>query len=407
MLNFVRLSCLGLLLASPTIPGGAETAALARSQPRLAYDVSLQQPPAPAGWSRTAAEDLLAYVEGVGSEGLYPAAYEPERLRAAIHAGDEAALTGVADEIFLRLTSDLSGGYVRGERGGWRMDPTGINGHEQQRLLQQVRRSGGVFDALNPLLPTHAQYVGLRRALAATQESDEARRDLIRTNMERWRWMPRELGKRHVIVNVPAFTAAVVEDGAVVARHKVIVGKPNTPTVQFSAMATGVTLNPWWTVPQSIIPELGSMRGYEVRRGDGHLIVRQPPGPNNSLGRVKIEMPNSYAIYLHDTPAQALFGRDVRAFSHGCIRTQGVRDFAAILLAPNGDWDRKAIDRAIATGKTTLVELAEPVPIHVAYFTAAATGGGEIVTYKDLYGRDRQVRLALKRRGTGGTAEGG
>ena len=109
-----------------------------------------------------------------------------------------------------------------------------------------------------------------------------------------------------------------------------------------------MTLNPWWTVPQSIIRELGSMRGYEVRRNGNQLTVRQPPGPRNSLGRLKIEMPNEHAIFLHDTPAQALFSRPVRAFSHGCVRTQNIRDFAAVLLAPTGQWDRAAIDAASA-----------------------------------------------------------
>ena len=101
-------------------------------------------------------------------------------------------------------------------------------------------------------------------------------------------------------------------------------------------------MNPWWTVPQSIIRENGGRfgAGYEVRRDGGYHDVRQPPGPRNALGRLKIEMPNEHAIYLHDTPSQALFGRPVRAFSHGCIRTQNVRDFAALLLAPTGQWDR-------------------------------------------------------------------
>jgi L,D-transpeptidase YcbB len=283
------------------------------------------------------------------------------------------------------------------------MPDSSINGNEQQLLLANVMRSGGVADALNALLPTHAQYVGLRSALAATSESDQAKRDLIRTNMERWRWMPRNLGERHVIVNVPAFTAAVVENGQVIARHRTVVGARRTPTPQLMSNAVAVTFNPWWHVPQSIIRELGSMRGYEVRRNGDQLVVRQPPGPRNALGRLKIEMPNDHAIFLHDTPAQALFSRPVRAFSHGCVRTQNIRDFAAVLLGPTGRWDRGAIDAAIATGENKQVQLAAPVPVYIAYFTAAATNDGNIITYEDIYGRDAPVRQALNRVGAGAT----
>ena len=192
---------------------------------------------------------------------------------------------------------------------------------------------------------------------------DRARRDLIRANMERWRWMPRNLGARHVIVNVPAFTAAIVDNGNVTVRHRTVVGARRTSTPQLSAEITAVTINPWWNVPQSIIRENGGRfgGGYQVTRGaGGGMTVRQPPGPRNALGRVKIEMPNPHAIYLHDTPAQALFARAVRAFSHGCIRTQYVRDFAAVLLAPTGQWSRSAIDQTVERGRTVSARLAAP-----------------------------------------------
>lgn len=399
MIRYLRASGLALLLASPTMPGAMQTAALAQSSPRLSYQEPVQLPPQPAPtWRRSAALELVAYIEQIDREGLEPAAYGLDRLRAAIDAGDEAAWTQAASEAFLKLTTDLSGGYVRGDgRVAWHMPDNSINGNEQQRLLADAMRGGGVAEALNALLPTHSQYAGLREALAATPETDEAKRNLIRTNMERWRWMPRNLGERHVIVNVPAFTAAVVDNGRVVARHRTVVGARRTPTPQLVSNAVAVTFNPWWHVPQSIIRELGSMRGYEVRRNGDQLSVRQPPGPRNALGRLKIEMPNDHAIYLHDTPAQALFGRSVRAFSHGCVRTQNIRDFAALLLAPTGQWDRESIDAAIATGENQQAQLAQPVPVYIAYFTAAATSDGDIVAYEDIYGRDAPVRQALNR----------
>jgi L,D-transpeptidase YcbB len=406
MIRSLRASLLALMLAAPTMPGAIQTAALAQSAPRLSYQEPAQAPPQPAPvWRRSAALELVAYIEQIGREGLDPADYGLDRLRNAMESGDESGWSPIASAAFLQLTADLSGGHVRGDgRVDWHMPDVSINGNEQQRLLGLVMRDGGVADALNALLPTHSQYAGLRAALAATAESDEAKRNLIRTNMERWRWMPRNLGERHVIVNVPAFTAAVVDGGRVVARHRTVVGARRTPTPQLTSNVVAVTFNPWWNVPQSIIRELGSMRGYEVTRNGGQLTVRQPPGPRNSLGRVKIEMPNEHAIYLHDTPAQALFSRPVRAFSHGCVRTQNIRDFAAVLLDPTGQWDRAAIDAAIATGDNQQVRLAQPIPVYIAYFTAAATSDGDVVAYDDIYGRDVPVRTALNRSGNSGLA---
>jgi murein L,D-transpeptidase YcbB/YkuD len=400
MTRALRLAALITILASPTMPGAIQSARAqvqAQAQPQLGYQ-TLTSEPAPT-WSRDTARELLTYVQHIDREGLDPRDYSPDRLRAALDGNDDAALTQVATPIFLKLVTDLSGGAVRGRaRVEWHMtDPT-LDPVAQQRLLAQVARGGGVGPALDSLLPTHPQYAGLRRALANTPASDTARRDQIRVNMERWRWMPRTLGARHVLVNVPAFTAALVDDGHVTARHRAVVGAVATPTPQLNAQITAVTLNPWWSVPQSIIRKQGGHfgAGFQITRtAGGGMSVRQPPGPRNALGRVKIEMPNPYSIYLHDTPSQALFGRPARAFSHGCIRTQNVRDFAALLLAPTGRWDRAAIDRQIETGDNQQTPLAHPVPVYIAYFTAAATSDGDVVTYNDVYGRDTPIRQAL------------
>jgi murein L,D-transpeptidase YcbB/YkuD len=396
-----RVCALVVLLASPTMPGAIQAAALDQAQAQA--EPAPVPPPAPVNWRVDAARELLAYVENIGVEGLSPAAYSADRLATAIATRNEAAITPVANQVFLRLAADLSGGSVRGRsRVDWHMPDVGLDAAGQQRLLAQVQRSGGVAEALNGLLPIHPQYAGLKRALAATPASETARRDLIRTNLERWRWLPRSLGTRHVLVNVPAFTAALVEEGRVIARHRTVVGARRTPTPQLSATITGVTINPYWNVPQSIIRENGGNfgAGYQVTRSaGGGISVRQPPGPRNALGRVKIEMPNPHAIYLHDTPSQSLFGRPVRAFSHGCIRTQNVRDFAAMLLAPTGEWSRSAIDRAVGTGRNQTTRLAAPIPVYIAYFTAVTTGDGNIVSYGDIYGRDAPVRQALNRAG--------
>lgn len=392
MPKLARTSLLAALVAAPFAAGFLQSPAIA--QPETAPAQS------DGRWSADRATQLLAYIDGVGADGLTPAAYNPERLRAAM--GDEAARTRIADEIFMRLAADLSGGSVRGaDRVSWYMAPSGLGETERRQKLAQAK-NGNVASVLNGLLPTHPQYALLKNAL--TKPENAARRDLIRTNMERWRWLPRNLGERHVIVNVPAFTAAIIDNGEVTARHRTVVGATRTPTPSLSAMATGVTFNPWWTVPQSIVRTMRGTAGYQVSQGNGYRIVRQPPGPRNALGRIKIEMPNEHAIFLHDTPSQNLFNNSVRAYSHGCIRTHNIRDFAAHLLEPTGQWARPAIDRAINTGRNQTHRLARPIPVYIAYFTAAATADGSLVTYSDLYGRDGRVRTALNRAGTSQTA---
>jgi murein L,D-transpeptidase YcbB/YkuD len=386
MHKITRTSLLALLAAAPMASFTPQSAALAQGDGAQAGAAQLS-------WSADRATQLLAYVEQVGGDGLSPASYSPERLRAAM--GDDAARSRVADEIFLKLAADLSGGSVRGaDRVSWYMAPSGADDSERQRLLQQAKR-GDVAQVLNGLLPKHPQYALLKNAL--NKPENASKRDLIRTNMERWRWLPRNLGERHIIVNVPAYTAAIVENGEVIARHKTVVGALKTPTPQLSATVTAVTFNPWWTVPQSIVRTMSGFGGYEVRQGNGYRIVRQPPGPRNALGRIKIEMPNEHAIYLHDTPSQNLFNQERRAYSHGCIRTHNIRSFAETLLAPTGEWNRGKIDQAINTGKTQQARLAAPIPVYIAYFTAAATGDGSLVTYADIYGRDGRVRQALNR----------
>ena len=396
MKKLARLSFVGMLLASPSLPAVLQTAAIAQSQP--AVETPAAAPIAAVAWTRETAQSLLEYVEGVDAEGLNPADYGRDRLRDAIAGRDEPGMASAATDTFLRLAADLSGGATpAAARVDWHMTSTMLDAAAQRALMARAVSGNRIAESLNGLLPIHPQYAGLRRALAITPESDAATRDLIRTNMERWRWMPRTLGARHVIVNVPAFTAAIVDNGSVTARHRAVVGAVRTPTPQLNATIRAVTMNPWWNVPQSIIREMGGRFGadYEVTRNGNQISARQQPGPRNSLGRVKIEMPNEHAIYLHDTPSQSLFARPARAFSHGCIRTQNVRDFAARLLAPTGEWGRARIDQTINAGRTVSANLDRPVPVYIAYFTAAATDEGQIVRYNDVYGRDAPVKRAF------------
>ncbi|HLL59318.1 MAG TPA: L,D-transpeptidase family protein [Allosphingosinicella sp.] len=409
MLKNTRLSALPLVLALVATPSLAQ---LKQGEKPTAEQVatgeapatpidetekalrSLRDQAASVKWTRAAAGELLSYVDRVHEEGLDPAYYDAERLRSALAGKDEAALSFAATDTFLRLSSDLALGHVRGDaRIQWHMLDPDLNGNEQYSLMQRAVQNNSVHDTLNSLLPTHPQYTELKGVLANSK--DPSHREKARANLERWRWMPRDLGQRYVIVNVPAYSVAIVENGGVVARHRAVVGAPKTATPQLSAVATGVILNPWWEIPKSIEPEVRGKKGYvTVKSGDG-VRYRQPPGPSNALGRMKVVMPNNYAIYLHDTPSKAAFKRDARALSHGCIRTQDPLAFAAMLLN-NPEWDKAKIDAAIAAGKTVQANASAPTPVYVAYFTAAAAkDNGGIIAYNDIYGRDKTIMAAF------------
>ena len=210
--------------------------------------------------------------------------------------------------------------------------------------------------------------------------------------------LPQTLGDRYIIVNVPAYTAALVEKGETISRHHAVAGKVSTPTPQLSAIATGVILNPWWEVPTSISKEVAGKGGFvAVKKDDGSIQRwRQPPGPSNALGQAKFVMPNSKAIYLHDTNAKSRFNSKVRAFSHGCIRTQDILKLAGILLEEGGgEWTHDKIQSVLASGKSVQANFAEPLPVYIVYMSSAATVDGRIVDYQDIYGRDAKAVAAL------------
>ncbi|MET1112597.1 MAG: L,D-transpeptidase family protein, partial [Allosphingosinicella sp.] len=379
-------------------PASAQTAP-APAAPQAAAPL----PAAPvlaADWSRKEAEALLAYVKRSDEEGLDPADYNPAALRDAIETKSDL-LDGVATATFLKLAGDLMFGHVRGDnRLDWHVKDDSWNVYDQQALLDRAVK-GGVAEALDGLLPTHPQYAALK-ALLADSATDAKTRDRIRINLDRWRWLPRDLGSKYVIVNVPAYTVALVENGQTLNRRRAVAGALKTPTPQLSAVITGAIFNPWWEVPASIAGSVAGKKGYvSVPNGKG-VRWRQPPGPGNALGRVKLVMGNPYAIYLHDTNAKNLFNRQARAFSHGCIRTEDAVGFAETLL-DGTDWNRTKINQTLATGKATQANLAAPVPVYIVYFTVAATSDGPPMSYADLYGRDGKVLTALSDR-RGGTA---
>ena len=368
-------------------------------QPERSDVLAEPVPLPPAIWDVVSAQDLLNYIKQIGIDGLNPDDYDPQGLETAIATGDPVTLSAAATDRFDRVSSDLALGHVKKPaRVDWYVVDNDLNAEKQDALLRSALAAHDIAGALNRLLPTHPQYAALKQALAETPAAETEKRDRIRLNMDRWRWLPRDLGEKYIIVNVPSFHATLVQDGVTRWKQRAIAGKLSTPTPQLSALATGVILNPWWEVPKSIEKEAAGKKGFvPVTGADGQVQRwRQPPGPTNALGQLKFVMPNSKAIYLHDTNARSRFNDNVRALSHGCVRTQHIVDLATQLLGDDdGPWTSQRIQSALASKKTIQANFVKPVPVYIVYFSEAALNDGTIVDYKDMYGRDPKAMDAL------------
>jgi murein L,D-transpeptidase YcbB/YkuD len=231
----------------------------------------------------------------------------------------------------------------------------------------------------------------------------------VRANMERWRWLPRDLGRTYVMVNIPDYTLKVVQDGRQVWTTKIVSGKPQTPTPLVSAPMQHIIVNPSWYVPQSIIqnellplyasdPQIFDRMGLEVKQGpDGHINVVQPPGAANALGRIKFAFPNKFQVYLHDTPEKKLFSYDKRAFSHGCMRVQDPTKFGEVMLSlamagptPN----ERQLDRMFGQEEKTYNLQKQPM-VHLTYQTVYVDEAGKMHVDEDLYGFDARIHSIL------------
>jgi len=360
----------------------------------------------PVIWNVPSAYELLSYISRIGAEGLNPADYDAPGLQAAIQTGNLAAISAAATERFNLISSDLALGHIKAPgRTDWFVVDNDLSPEKQDALLRSALAQRNLTASLNALLPTHPQYAALKVALSATPPSDAARRDRIRLNLDRWRWLPRDLGNKYIIVNVPGFHATLVENGVNRWKQRAIAGKLSTPTPQLNATAVGVILNPAWNVPKSIEKEAAGKKGFKpIRSADGKKILywQQPPGPTNALGQLKFVMPNSKAIYLHDTNARSRFNDSTRALSHGCVRTQHIIDLATELLGDdNGEWTPEKIQAALDSKKTVQANFVKPLPVYIVYFSSAALLDGRIVNYRDLYGRDSRAMAALQMRDGG------
>jgi L,D-transpeptidase YcbB len=331
---------------------------------------------------------------------------------------------------------DLSG---QQDKGGWARVPAmvkpGASGPDVAALRRRLAASGQLRDAdgdtydadveaavkaFQSLHALPATGVVDKLTLAALNVPLDERMRQVAINLQRWRWMPNDLGARHFIVNVPYFHVIAREQGRAVLDSRVIVGAVGNKTPIFSEEMETVVFSPYWNIPDSIaqgetVPALARDPAYlqkqniEILRQAGGraepvnpadvawddprvldtIRFRQRPGPGNALGHVKFLFPNPHNVYLHDTPAHNLFERPRRALSHGCVRVEEPLALAKYVLRDQPEWDETAIRKAMQSGVEKHVRLKEKIPVHLVYFTAWVDAEGGLHFQPDIYGYDR------------------
>ena len=383
------------------------------------------------------AQALIAEIQNAGNWGLPAEAFDLPSA-SDLPASTEAQ---AVDEVKLALAVLK---YARYARGG-RLSPGKISELFDQKpdlvspktVLTEIAAAPAPAAYLTSLQPKQAQFEGLRKLMIKYVANAKARgrkpmadpsiQRLI-VNMERWRWMPADLGSYYVWNNVPSFVTRVMKGGKSIYVEKVIVGQPKYATPLFSANMRSIEFNPDWTVPDTIkfedlAPRLrqGSADGtrdisiltsnklsvsYQGKPVDaaavdwnraniGKYTFTQEPGPDNVLGVLKFNFPNRHAIYMHDTIQPELFSETERSLSHGCIRVRQPDRLAALLLAEDKGWSPQQVKDLLAKGKNSGVTLSRPVPVHLTYFTAVVDAQGKLQTFADIYDLDKKMAYAL------------
>ena len=295
-------------------------------------------------------------------------------------------------------------------------------------------RKGRAFDAnLTQAVRTFQAHAGLpvtgRVSKADVAELDRGVEERVRQialNLERWRWLPSDLGERHVLVNIPEYRLRVLDGESSALEMRVVVGKEFSPTPVFSDTLTYIVFGPSWGIPESIangelLPSARSDPASLTRRhivvtaggndtasidpadidwdkvesGEAHYSLRQEPGPDNPLGRIKFMCPNQFNVYLHDTPAGHLFGRGERGFSHGCVRLEDPTALAVLLLDDPQKWDAAHVTAAMDSSHDRTVRLPHPTPVHLVYWTAWVDPDGALEFRDDVYGIDQASAARL------------
>ncbi len=373
---------------------------------------------------RTSADVRRILADLAPASGGYRAAMaEAERLRGII-AGEgwpqvdpgETLRPGDRSPRVLQIRARLAAEEAPASAGGPVPEPAFYDPNLVQAVMRFQQREG--------LTPDGA--VG-RQTLAALNRPVQDRLRCVLVNLERWRWIPRDLGRRHIIVNAAAFSLEAFRDGRPVLEMPVIVGEAYTKTPVFSENMTHLVINPYWNVPpgvlaRKILPKIKKDPGYlaahhfeliggwkasakpldpaqidwsRVHAGNFPGRLRQRPGPWNSLGRIKFILPNDFSVYLHDTPERHLFRRTARAFSSGCIRVERPLDLAAFVLESDPLWNRERLAQTIAGGRPTTVMVKDPVTVHLLYWTFWVDAQGVVQYRRDIYDRDAILWQAL------------
>jgi murein L,D-transpeptidase YcbB/YkuD len=388
-------------------------------------------------------ESALRLIRQASEHGLDASGYDEAalaRMVAATKASKNAVKETIGDDINetarfdVRVTTALLALGRDVALGRNRPDAIAI-GWEARRtppdLAATLAKAGegtGTLDSwLNAVRPVHPEYAALQKVLASLRqntgvtdgEAQDKRIQQIALNMDRWRWMPDDLGARHIMVNIPAYYMSVREDGRPVLEMKVVVGKADHKTPIFSGEMSTIVFSPYWNVPESIAegetapaaakdPDFLRRNGFEilhVSRGGTtvvdpdtvqwddpeaikELVFRQKPGAGNALGHVKFLFPNKYNVYLHDTPADALFERGGRALSHGCVRLEKPEALARYVLRDRPEWDAPRIRSAMHAGVEKHLPIEEKLAVHLVYFTVWPNASGGIDSWPDVYGHD-------------------
>ena len=330
--------------------------------------------------------------------------------------------------------------YARYARGG-RTEPAKLNKlfgvsptlRDPKTVLAEIAEAEAPDAYLRSLHPKHEQFQRLHQALLKARAEREAGANAPNTqkivvNMERWRWMPEDLGSLYLWLNVPEFNVYVFKDGKQIYTDKVVVGELKYATPMFSADLKSVVFNPEWTVPPTIVREnlLPNLRGggswfgsntrvldqhelkvkYNGRFVDpgsinwntvnmGAISFVQAPGPNNVLGKVKFVYPNPYSVYMHDTIKVGLFDADMRAEGHNCPRVYKPGKIAAVVLAADQNMPQAQVDKLLSDGYNSAVNIQHHLPVHTTYFTARVDDEGKLTTYPDIYKLDGVVAAAI------------
>ena len=386
------------------------------------------------GYMRYASDVVRGAIDpdSVGTTWRIPRSDAPgeEILRSAVRGGDPVQIIErlrPATPYYGRMMQALSRLRQVRDAGGWQQLPEGIEVEEgdssgavmllrarlaasdDPREAQLARRGGanaGLYDrdlrdALRHFQERHAIDADGKVGSGTLRElnhSIDERIEEVQLNMDRWRWLPQDLGKLFVLVNIAGFELEVVENDRAIESMNVVVGKPGWNTPVFADTMEHVVVNPYWTPPQSImeeeiLPAIARDPGYLARNNFERTStgVRQRPGSTNALGRFKFLFPNDDNIYLHDTPADHLFSRVRRDFSHGCIRLERPADLARLIVSKASSHSPASIDGMVATGSEKWIPLRKPVPVYLLYFTAWVKEDGTLRFHHDVYGHDEEL----------------